>query len=77
MIDLSESRESIINKLCEVIVETSSRRKMLLSEVVRLLVTDVLGNSLVDDDLEENIVIQLANSFDCGTINPEYEINIG
>lgn len=45
------------------------------AEVIELLLNDVLGNQLVDDELEENIIVGLSNTYGLKVENIQHELN--
>jgi len=75
VIDLSNPRHKINEQLQNLVVAKAAADKMPLERVVQLILNDVLGNDLVDDELEENIVITVAKTFGGTTKNSQHDIN--
>lgn len=75
VIDLGNPRHEINEQLQNLVVAKAVADKMPLERVVQLILNDVLGNDLVDDELEENIVITVAKTFGGTTKNSQHEIN--
>lgn len=46
-------------------------------EVIELILNTALGNELVDEELEENVIVGLARTFDVPVENVQYELNGG
>jgi hypothetical protein len=76
-IDLAQPREKRNEELAACIFQYANDKKLPMDQVVTMILNDVLGNELVDDELEESLVISLAGTFGCDTKNPEHEINGG
>ena len=58
-VNLEESRYIRNEQLIQGIIESGKSKE----EIVNLIINDVLGNQLIDDELEENIVVSLSNTF--------------
>jgi hypothetical protein len=76
-IDLNQEREKRNEELVDCIEQYTNDKKMSKHDVIRMILNDVLGDQLVDEDLEENLVITLARTFGCNTKNPQCELNDG
>lgn len=44
-------------------------------EVLELALSDLLGNQLVDEELEENLIVSLADLVGCDTANLQHDFN--
>ncbi len=75
-IDLNQSRTKIRQNLENAIVDKADQDNLTPREIVKTFL-NIFDNLLLDDELEENLIIDLANAFHCATIHPQYEINNG
>jgi hypothetical protein len=76
-IDLNLSREKRTEELVNCIEQYTNDNKIPKDQVIQMILDDVLGHELVDDELEESLIISIARSFGCKTKNPQCELNDG
>lgn len=77
VIDLNASREDRNRDLVLAIMFHANEERLTTEQVVEKLLGDTIGNTLIDDEVEEALVIAVANNFGSTTKNPQHDLNGG
>lgn len=77
VIDLNASREDRNRDLVRAIMQQASNERLTPEQIVERLLGVTVGNTLIDDELEEALVIAIANDFGSSTKNPQHDLNGG
>jgi hypothetical protein len=75
VIDCLEAIYVNSEKLAAAAVRWAQEKGKSPQEVIQLILNEVLGNGLVDSELEENIIVDLAKTFECDLVNVQHELN--
>lgn len=77
IIDLGDSREDRKNDLIDLILSHAESQKFSPRRIVELILDETLGNTLIDDELEESLTIGIAQTCGGKTKNPQHDLNGG
>ncbi len=77
VIDLGAERHDRFKALLDAIEAYAEEKQLSARAVADLLLDETLGNTLVDNELEESLLISIAGTVGCRTKNPQHELNQG